>query len=648
MLASDGTDRITAIAEQVGMALGDHYRVEEFIGKGGAAIVFRVRDERLHRSLAVKVLNPDLMASTELASRFRREAKTAAALNHPNIVPIYFVGGDNQIPCYVMPLVEGEPLGARIRREGQLPVDVALGIAKDIAAALDFAHSASVIHRDVKPDNILLEFTTGRSLLMDFGIAKALQESDADLTQSGVVIGTPHYLSPEQASGEREIDGRADVYSLGVVVYEMLAGRPPFTGATPQAIFAKHVSAELPALDQWRPGLPRAIEDVLGRATAKAAGDRHARAGEFVRALERAYGRRSLRTSGDTIVGTHSPSDMNLFRSLEVKGDEPSVHALLEAESFTDVAEAAENVERYLGEVAVEGDWRSVAEGIRALRQRSRDLRPAFRDPAVRALERISDNASVVEALATGWKTGDDQMQAQLEGALTASPGLGGHLLDLAIRERSAVLMLLADRVGALTEGRVDALARDNRAGVVQAFVAAMQESLRPAHLVERWLALVLQHPKPEVRRLAVESAGVRGGVQAERIGRLALGDAAVEVRLAALQALGKSRRREALPDLAQFLEHGGKTEQVAAAEALADLGSDAAVPVLTRVFERKRLFRKERGLLQEAAAAALARLPQEASRGALQMLVADRNRKIARIATAAISEANEAPLQSD
>jgi serine/threonine protein kinase len=648
MLATDGSDRITAIAEQVGLALGDHYRVEELVGKGGAAIVFRVHDERLHRSLAVKVLNPDLMASTELASRFRREAKTAAALNHPNIVPIYFVGGEDHIPCYVMPLVEGEPLGARIRREGQLPVDVALGIAKDIASALDFAHGANVIHRDVKPDNILLEFTTGRSLLTDFGIAKALQESDADLTQSGVVVGTPHYLSPEQASGEKEIDGRADVYSLGVVVYEMLAGRPPFTGGTPQAIFAQHVSAELPALDQWRPGLSRAIEDVLGRATAKAAVDRYDLAGDFVRALERAYGRRSLRTSGDTIVGTHSPSDMNLFRSFEVKGDEPSVRALLEAESFTDVAEATENVERYLAEVATQGDWRGVTEGIRALRQRSRDLRPAFRDPAVRALERISDNASVVEALATGWKSGDDQVQAQLEGALTASPGLGGQLLDLAIRERSPVLMLLADRVGALTEGRVDALARDNRVGVVQAFVAALQESLRPAHLVERWLALVLQHPKPEVRKLAVESAGVRGGAQAERLGRLALGDAAMEVRIAALRALGQSRRREALPDLAQFLEHGVRTEQVVAAEALADLGTGAAVPVLTRVFERKRLFRKERGPLQEAAAAALARLPREASRGTLQMLVADRNRKISRIATTAISDASEAASQAD
>jgi HEAT repeat protein len=202
--------------------------------------------------------------------------------------------------------------------------------------------------------------------------------------------------------------------------------------------------------------------------------------------------------------------------------------------------------------------------------------------------------------------------------------------------------MLLSDRVGALTDGRVDALARDSRVGVVQAFVAALRESLRPAHVVERWMALVLQHPKPEARGLAVEAAGERGGMLAERLGRLALGDAAVEVRIAALGTLGKSGRREALPDLAQFLEHGSKSEQLAAAEALADLGSEAAAPVLSRVFERKRMFRKERGPLQETAAAALARLPSKASRDTLRLLVGDRNQRIARIATTAIGESGE------
>jgi hypothetical protein len=502
-----------------------------------------------------------------------------------------------------------------------------------------------VIHRDVKPDNILLDFTTGRSLLMDFGIAKALQDRDADLTQSGMIVGTPHYLSPEQASGEENIDGRADIYSLGVVVFEMLAGRPPFTGGTPQAIFAQHVSAALPAVGEVRPGLPRSIDDVLAKATAKAPGDRYSHAGEFVRALERAYGRRSLRTSGDTVVGMHSPSDMNLFRAFEVNADEPALRALVEAETVSDIAEAAENVERYIRDGASQDDWVRVTDGIRVLRRRARDRRPAFREPAVRGLERISENSAVVEALAAGWKTGHEQVQAQLEEALAASPGLAGQLLDLAIRERSAELMLLADRVGALTEGRVESLARDNRIGVVQAFVTALRESVRPGHMVERWLTLVLQHPRPEVRRLAVETAAFRGGAVAERIGRLALGAAAAEVRLAALRALGASRRREALPDLAQFLEHGGKSEQLVAAEALADLGAAAAAPALSRVFERKRLFWKERGPVQEAAAEALARLPLEASGETLRTLTGDRNRRIARIASAAVgSPPGDAP----
>lgn len=638
LLASDAADRLAALARQVGLALGDHYRVEELVGRGGAAIVFRVRDERLHRNLAAKVLNPDLLASVELAQRFRREMRTAAGLNHPNIVPIFFVGGEEHIPCYVMPLVEGESLGARIRREGQIPLDVALGIAKDIANALDFAHDARVVHRDVKPDNILLDFATGRSLLMDFGIAKALQESDAELTGSGVVIGTPHYVSPEQASGERDLDGRTDVYSMGVVVYEMLAGSPPFTGGTPQAIFAQHVSAEYPGLRERRPGLPESLEEVIEKSMAKEPADRFDRAGEFIHALERAYGRRSLRTSGSTVVTRQTPSDMKLFQSLDVSADEPALRALVVAEDVTTITEAAENVERFLSGAAADGEWSAVAGGILALRKRSADRRPAFRAPADRALERLSENADVVEALAAGWQAGDDQAQAHLEEVLSGSPGMGSHLLDLAIRERSAQLMLLADRVGALTDGRVDVLARDSRVGVVQAFVEALRESMRPSHKIERWLAAVLQHGRPEVRVLAVDAAGSRGGPLAERLGRLALGDASVDVRTAALHALGQSRRRQALPDLAQHLEHGTKSEQVAAADALAELGLPAAATVLSRVFDRRRLFRKERGPVQEAAAAALARLPTDISRPTLEGLIGDRNSRIAGIASSALA----------
>ncbi len=638
LLAGDGKDRMVALAEQVGLALGEHYRVEELVGKGGAAIVFRVHDERLNRKLAVKVLNPALLASGELSQRFRREALTAAALSHPNIVSIFFVGGDDHIPCYVMPLVEGESLGDRIRREGQLPLDVALGVAKDIANALDFAHAAGVVHRDVKPDNILLDFATGRSLLMDFGIAKAFQESDADLTGSGVVIGTPHYVSPEQAAGERGVDGRTDVYSLGCVVFEMLAGQPPFTGSSPQALFAKHISAEPPELEHHRPGLPAALEGVLAKAMAKDAEGRFDKAGDFVRALERAYGRRSLRTSGTTVLERQTASEMDLLRSFDITADEPALSVLVEAEDATAVAEAAENVGRFLTDAAEEGDWRAVALGIRALRVRVKDPRPPFREPAVRVLDTVSDKEAVMEALAAGWQSGDDQAKAQLEESLSGSAGLASNLLDLAIRERSAVLMLLADRVGGLTDDKVEVLARDDRLGVVQAFVAAANESLRPTQTVERWLTLVLQHTRVEARVLAVDAAGRRGAALAERIGRLALGDFSPEVRNAALRALGKSRRREALQDLARSLEHGTKSEQLTAAEALGDLGLPGAGTVLSRVFQRKRFLWRERGPLQEAAAASLARLPEDVSGQTLRSLVADRNSRIASIAARATS----------
>ena len=633
---------MVALAEQVGLALGDHYRVEELVGKGGAAIVFRVHDERLNRKLAVKVLNPALLASEELAQRFRREALTAAALGHPNIVSIFFVGGDDHIPCYVMPLVEGESLGDRIRREGQLPWDVALGVAKDIANALDFAHAGGVVHRDVKPDNILLDFATGRSLLMDFGIAKAFQESDADLTGSGVVIGTPHYVSPQQAAGEKGVDGRTDVYSLGCVVFEMLAGQPPFTGSTPQAIFAKHIAAEPPGLEHHRPGLPAALEEVLTKAMAKDVEDRFDKAGDFVRALERAYGRRSLRTSGTTVLERQTASEMDLLRAFDITADEPALNVLVVAEDATAVAEAAENVGRFITDAAEQGDWRAVALGIRALRVRVRDPRPPFREPAVRVLDTVSDKEAVMEALAAGWQSGDDQAKAQLEESLSGSAGLASNLLDLAIRERSAVLMLLADRVGGLTDDKVEVLARDDRLGVVQAFVAAANESLRPTQTIERWLTLVLQHTRVEARVLAVDAAGRRGAALAERIGRLALGDFSAEVRKAALRALGKSRRREALQDLARSLEHGTKPEQLAAAEALGDLGLPGAATVLSRVFQRKRFLWRERGPLQETAAAALARLPADISGQTLRSLAADRNPRIASIAATAISCGDE------
>ena len=221
------------LAQRLKEALGDEYTIEGEIGRGGMGVVYRARDERLHRRVAVKVLPPELAFQKEIRERFTREAQTAARLSHPHIVPIHDVGEGAGVVYFIMGLVEGESLGARLKRRGHLPADEVRRIMKETADALSAAHAVSVIHRDIKPDNILLEGTRGRVMVTDFGIAKALsQTSGTTLTGVGVAIGTPQYMSPEQAAGEREIDGRSNpVAGLGRVpggtALRRLAAREP-------------------------------------------------------------------------------------------------------------------------------------------------------------------------------------------------------------------------------------------------------------------------------------------------------------------------------------------------------------------------------------------------------------------------------------
>src|SRR5258705_419638 len=262
---------------------GPGYEMQGVVGRGGHAIVFRVYDRQLDRRLAVKTLLPDLAASATTAARFRREAQFAARLVHPRIVPIYFVGPSTGVPFYAMPLVEGESLATRIARERRLSLAEAGAIARDVAEALDFAHRAGVVHRDVKPDNNLFDSVTGHALLTDFGIAKALS-GETDLTAVGTVVGTAQYLSPEQAAGDGQLDGRSDIYSLAVVVYEMLEGRPPFNGPSAHAIFAKHISAPVPPLEHASGGAE--VNRVLAKALAKDPRDRFSSASEFVDGID--------------------------------------------------------------------------------------------------------------------------------------------------------------------------------------------------------------------------------------------------------------------------------------------------------------------------------------------------------------------------
>ena len=272
--------------EQLQHTLGNEYHVGQELGGGGMARVFVAEDERLHRRIVVKVLSPDLAAGVSV-ERFRREIQLAGRLHHPHIVPVLDAGQSSALLFYTMPLIEGESLRALVARERQLPLDRALGIARDVGDALDYAHRENIVHRDIKPDNLLVE-SSGRAMVTDFGIARAIEKA-ADIesvTSTGLTLGTPTYMSPEQATAERSIDGRSDQYSLACVLYEMLAGSPPFTATTARALIAMHVSERPRSLLVVRPDLPTHVDAALQKALAKAPADRFRCVGDFIAALE--------------------------------------------------------------------------------------------------------------------------------------------------------------------------------------------------------------------------------------------------------------------------------------------------------------------------------------------------------------------------
>jgi eukaryotic-like serine/threonine-protein kinase len=273
---------VAELPEQLRSGLADRYRIERELGRGGMATVFLAHDLRHDRPVALKVLHPEL-AATLGPERFQREIKLAARLQHPHILTVHDSGDTAGQLWYTMPFVRGESLRDRLRREGQLPLEVAVDLTRQIALALDYAHREGVIHRDLKPENILL--SDGQALVADFGIAKALSAAgEAEITETGMAVGTPAYMSPEQAVGG-QIDGRSDIYALGCVVYEMLAGEPPFAGITPQALIAKRLLEPVPHVRTVRDTVSVSMEQALLRALAKTPADRFATAGEFAREL---------------------------------------------------------------------------------------------------------------------------------------------------------------------------------------------------------------------------------------------------------------------------------------------------------------------------------------------------------------------------
>jgi serine/threonine protein kinase len=270
--------------DRVVAAVGDQYLIEAEIGRGGMAAVFRALDLRLHRHVAIKALPPELAFNNDVRTRFLREAQTAAQLSHPNIVPIYTVDERGGVVYFVMALVEGESLAARLARQPRLSVEAVRRILGEVAGALDYAHACGVVHRDIKPDNILIDGSTGRALVTDFGIARAAA-GDARLTLTGVAVGTPAYMSPEQAMGERELDGRSDQYSLGVVGYQMLVGQTPFKAANTPAMLVKHLTEIPRPVRESRPDVPAPLAAAIDGALAKKPEDRWPSAGAFRDAL---------------------------------------------------------------------------------------------------------------------------------------------------------------------------------------------------------------------------------------------------------------------------------------------------------------------------------------------------------------------------
>ncbi len=281
---TDGQDQI--IATRLAEAVKDSFTLEGEIGRGGMGVVFSARDISLQRRVAIKVLPPDLAFREDIRQRFTQEAQVAARLQHPHIVPIHGVGSESNLVWFVMGYVDGESLGQRLRRRKQLPVEEARRIMKETADALGMAHSQGVIHRDIKPDNILLEGTRRRVMVTDFGIAKALTDSGSGLTGTGVAIGTPTYMSPEQAAGEGEMDARSDLYSLGVVAYEMITGSPPFQAPTVPGILVKQITEAPPDIIKRRPECPEELAATIHRALEKDPGERWATAEALRRALE--------------------------------------------------------------------------------------------------------------------------------------------------------------------------------------------------------------------------------------------------------------------------------------------------------------------------------------------------------------------------
>ncbi len=323
------------LLDRLKTALADRYAIQEELGAGGMATVYLAEDLKLHRKVAVKVLRPELAAALG-PERFLREIEIAAKLHHPHILALHDSGEAGGFLYYVMPYVEGESLRDRLHREKQLPVEDALQIAREVADALGSAHRHDVIHRDIKPENILLE--EGHAVVADFGIARAIHAAGGEkLTETGLAVGTPAYMSPEQAMGSQDLDGRSDLYSLGCVLYEMLGGEPPFTGATVESIVHQQIAVEPHQVTALRPAVPAEVVAALSRVLSKAPADRFSPAGQFAEALERQVVPQTASTTATGVTARNRLYAVGAVTLVAVLGVWLGVRALAPSDASGDV-----------------------------------------------------------------------------------------------------------------------------------------------------------------------------------------------------------------------------------------------------------------------------------------------------------------------
>jgi serine/threonine-protein kinase len=295
---------LNSLQQRLAEALRGRYTIQSEIGRGGLAYVFLAEEHKHRRRVAVKVLRPSLAGSLRPA-RFRREIAIAAKLHHPHIVPLFDSDGSDDLLYFTMPYVEGETLRALLARRQRISIEDAIRMARQVASGLSYSHAQGIIHRDVKPENVLISGDVPQ--IADFGIARGIHEATSDrITATGLVVGTPLYMSPEQGAGTQELDERTDLYSLGCVLYEMLVGAPPFTGPSPRAIIMRHAMNPVPSIRNVRPNVPERLERAVMRALAKEPGDRHDSVAEFAAQLAEieSNGRPRFSSGARTAVGS--------------------------------------------------------------------------------------------------------------------------------------------------------------------------------------------------------------------------------------------------------------------------------------------------------------------------------------------------------